>query len=61
MLYSCVVCVAARYVYGTGEDTPAKLKVKLDQVPAGNYWIFGLGPETFGPDELYEWAIVSGP
>lgn len=32
----------------------------LQGVPApGPYWIFGLGPETYGPDGLYQWAVVS--
>ena len=25
----------------------------------GPYWIFSLGPGTYGPDGLYEYAIVS--
>jgi len=51
-----------RYAYGTDENEPAQLKVSLTGVPFdGDYWIVGLGPDTFGPDELYQWAIVSGP
>lgn len=51
-----------RYAYGVDECEPGQLKVHLGQVPFdGDYWIVGLGPASFGPDGLYEWAIVSGP
>lgn len=50
------------YAYGVDECEPGQLKVHLGQVPFdGDYWIVGLGPASFGPDGLYEWAIVSGP
>lgn len=50
------------YSYGTGDAMPGQRKVHLEGAPGpdGNYWIFGLGPETYGPESLYEWAIVSG-
>lgn len=32
----------------------------LEGVPvAAPYWVFKLGPETYGPDGLYEYAVVS--
>lgn len=51
-----------RYAYGKDLSEPGQLKVHLGQVPVdGDYWVVGLGPETFGPDGAYEWALVSGP
>lgn len=51
-----------RYAYGTDPSEPGQLKVHLGQVPVdGDYWVVGLGPDTFGPDGAYEWALVSGP
>ncbi|CAN0347800.1 unnamed protein product, partial [Scytosiphon promiscuus] len=50
------------YVYGTDVNEPGQLKVSLAFVPSdSDYWVVGLGPATFGPEGLYEWAIVSEP
>eukprot|EP00752_Nemacystus_decipiens_P007034 g6310.t1 len=50
------------YAYGKDPSEPGQLKVHLGQVPVdGDYWVVGLGPDTFGPDGAYEWALVSGP
>ncbi|CBN77358.1 conserved unknown protein [Ectocarpus siliculosus] len=50
------------FAYGTGPSNPGQLKVHLGDVPVdGDYWVVGLGPDTFGPDSLYQWALVSGP
>jgi hypothetical protein len=39
---------------------PGELVVHLVGVPvAGPYWIFKLGPETYGQNGLYEYAVVS--
>jgi lipocalin len=39
---------------------PGELVVHLVGVPVpAPYWIFKLGPETYGPDGLYEYAVVS--
>lgn len=39
---------------------PGELVVHLVGVPvAAPYWVFKLGPETYGPDGLYEYAVVS--
>lgn len=51
-----------RYAYGKDPSQPGQLKVHLGQVPVdGDYWVVGLGPDSFGPDGAYEWALVSGP
>lgn len=52
----------ARYIYaGTNASEPGQLIQILTGVPdPGDYWVVGLGPTTFGLDDLYEWAIVSG-
>ncbi|CAM9291634.1 unnamed protein product [Scytosiphon promiscuus] len=55
-----VLQAVAGYAYSTGESEPGQLKVAFPGMPKdGDYWIVGLGPATFGPDGLYEWAIVS--
>ncbi|CAN0327764.1 unnamed protein product, partial [Scytosiphon promiscuus] len=48
------------YAYAPDENEPGQLKVSFAFVPVdGDYWIVGLGPATFGPDGLYQWAVVS--
>lgn len=43
-------------------DRPGVFQVQLQGVPfRGNYWVYKLGPETFGSDNLYEYAVVSEP
>lgn len=63
-LLASVRCIfyTVRYAYDTGPENPGQLKVSLSGVPVdGDYWLAGLGPQTFGPEGLYEWAIVTGP
>lgn len=41
---------------------PGELVVHLQTVHFGApYWVFKLGPETYGPDGLYQYSIVSDP
>jgi hypothetical protein len=41
---------------------PGELVVHLQTTHFGApYWVFALGPETYGPDGLYEYSIVSDP
>ncbi|CAN0471194.1 unnamed protein product, partial [Hapterophycus canaliculatus] len=48
------------HAYGTDETEPGQFKLSLPGMRRdGDYWIVGLGPATFGPDGLYEWALVS--
>mmetsp|Transcript_30805 Transcript_30805/g.38599 ORF Transcript_30805/g.38599 Transcript_30805/m.38599 type:complete len:869 (+) Transcript_30805:85-2691(+) len=50
------------YVYAPNADEPGRLKLQLSFIPfQGDYWILELGPETYGAEGLYEYAIVSGP
>lgn len=53
-------------IYGWAEvpnpQQPGELTVHLQGVPvAAPYWVVGLGEPSYGPDGLYEWAIVSDP
>lgn len=44
----------------TDDTKPGELTVHLQGVPVGApFWVFGLGPETNGPDGAYEWALIS--
>jgi lipocalin len=46
----------------TDAKKPGEITVHLVGVPvAAPYWVFLLGPQTFGPDGLYEYAVVSSP
>jgi hypothetical protein len=41
---------------------PGEIVVHLQTVQFGApYWIFALGPETYGPQGLYQYSIVSDP
>lgn len=45
-------------------DRPGVFIVRLQGVPippVPNYWVLKLGPQTFGSDELYEYAVISEP
>ena len=53
-------------IYGWAEipnaSKPGELVVHLQTTHFGApYWVFKLGPETYGPDGLYEYSIVSDP
>ena len=53
-------------IYGWAEikdpKKPGELVVHLQTVQFGApYWVFKLGPETYGPDGLYQYSIVSDP
>jgi lipocalin len=42
--------------------TAGALTVYLQGVPAGApYWIFQLGPPTYGSEGLYQYSVVSDP
>lgn len=46
--------------YAVPTSTTGELTVYLQGVPAGApYWVFGLGPATFGASGLYQYALVS--
>lgn len=48
------------YGYAVPTSTPGYLTVYLQGVPVGApYIIFALGPETYGSDGQYQWALVS--
>lgn len=48
--------------YAVPSSTVGELTVYLQGVPVGApYWVFALGPDTYGAHGLYQWALVSDP